>query len=86
MPDVRISAITESELINNYRITEAQISDLLTSDDANRVKVATVAINYLSSAVSSIVQEAAELDFAFNQLFDLLEEGNQPVKKKVLRR
>ena len=84
--NVRISAITESELVNNARIAVEQINELSSSEDIKRKNVAEVTINFIGSEVSCIIQEASELDFAFNQLFALLEEGFQKNKQKVLKK
>ncbi len=84
--NVRISAITESELVNNARIAVEQINELSSSEDIKRKNVAEVTVSFISSEVSGIMQEASELDFAFNQLFDLLEEGLRKNKQKVLTR
>ena len=84
--NVRISAITESELVNNARIAVEQINELSSSEDIKRKNVADETVSFISSEVSGIMQEASELDFAFNQLFDLLEEGLRKNKQKVLTR
>ena len=84
--NVRISAITESELVNNARIAVEQINELSSSEDIKRKNVADETVSFISSEVSGIMQEASELDFAFHQLFDLLEEGLRKNKQKVLTR
>ena len=73
-------------MVNNARIAVEQINELSSSEDIKRKNVAEVTVSFISSEVSGIMQEASELDFAFNQLFDLLEEGLRKNKQKVLTR